>query len=117
MLTAPATNGCPCLLFCVQLHKLEAALNWHLQYGALQDASVLQLLMVQAAADGNAVIMSLLLPMFEKQGWLVSVCVFVSLFVHSHAIFLQLAPTFAGTRSLCSVPSAGLLVAHTGRCS
>lgn len=75
VLTAPATNGCPCLLFCVQLHKLEAALNWHLQYGALQDASVLQLLMVQAAADGNAVIMSLLLPMFEKQGWLVSLCV------------------------------------------
>lgn len=70
-----AANGCPCLLFCRQLHKLEAALHWHLQYGALQDASVLQLLMVQAAADGNAVIMSLLLPLFEKQGWLVSLFV------------------------------------------
>lgn len=54
------------------MHKLEATLNWHLQNGALQDASVLQLLVMQAAADGNAAIMSLLLPMFEKMGWLVS---------------------------------------------
>lgn len=56
----------------LQLQKLEGALNWHLQHGALQDASVLQLLMVQAAADGNAAIMGLLLPMFEKRNWLVS---------------------------------------------
>ncbi len=56
----------------VQNHKLEATLNWHLHNGALQDASVLQLLVMQAAADGNAAIMSLLLPMFEKMGWLVS---------------------------------------------
>jgi hypothetical protein len=62
---------CACLLL-LQLHKLETALNWHLQYGALQDASVLQLLVVQAAADGNAAIMGLLLPLFDKQGWLVS---------------------------------------------
>jgi hypothetical protein len=77
------------------LHKLEAALNWHLQYGALQDASVLQLLMVQAAADGNALIMSLLLPLFEKQGWL------VSLFVRTATRLV------ARTPALCSVPPAG----------
>lgn len=56
----------------MQLHKLETALNWHLQHGTLQDASVLQLLVVQAAADGNAAMLSLLLPLFEKMGWLVS---------------------------------------------
>jgi hypothetical protein len=56
----------------LQLHKLEAALNWHLQHGALQDASVLQLLVVQAATDGNATMLGLLLPLFEKRGWLVS---------------------------------------------
>lgn len=56
----------------LQIHKLEATLNWHLQNGALQDASVLQLLVMQAAADGNAAIMGMLLPMFEKMGWLVS---------------------------------------------
>lgn len=56
----------------MQIHKLEATLNWHLQHGALQDASVLQLLVMQAAADGNAAIMAMLLPMFEKMGWLVS---------------------------------------------
>jgi len=33
---------------------------------------VLQLLVVQAAADGNAAMLSLLLPLFEKMGWLVS---------------------------------------------
>lgn len=83
-----------CLLL-VQLHKLEAALNWHLQYGALQDASVLQLLVVQAAADGNAAIMSLLLPLFDKRGWLVSkqldhlvLCTLFSDMLHSVALLL-----------------------------
>jgi hypothetical protein len=54
------------------VHKLEAALNWHLQQGALQDGSVLQLLVMLAAADGNVAVLSLLLPLFEKMGWLVS---------------------------------------------
>jgi hypothetical protein len=54
------------------VHKLEAALTWHLQQGALQDASVLQLLVMLAAKDGNVAVLSLLLPLFEKMGWLVS---------------------------------------------
>lgn len=58
--------------YCPQVHKLEAALNWHLQQGALQDGSVLQLLVMLAAADGNVAVLSLLLPLFEKMGWLVS---------------------------------------------
>jgi hypothetical protein len=57
---------------CLQVHKLEAALSWHLQQGALQDASVLQLLVMLAAKDGNVAVLSLLLPLFEKMGWLVS---------------------------------------------
>jgi hypothetical protein len=56
----------------VQMRKLEAVLSWHLQQGALQDASVLQLLLMQAAADGNAATLGLLLPLFEQHGWLVS---------------------------------------------
>lgn len=57
---------------CPQVHKLEAALSWHLQQGALQDGCVLQLLVMLAAADGNVVVLSLLLPLFEKMGLLVS---------------------------------------------
>lgn len=64
--------NCCSWLHCHQVHKLETVLNWHLQHGALQDASVLQLLVVQAAADGNTVVLNLLLPLFEKMGWLVS---------------------------------------------
>ena len=54
------------------MKKLEVVLKWHLQQGALQDASVLQVLAVQAAADGNAAVLGLLLPMFGAKGWLVS---------------------------------------------
>lgn len=61
-------------VLCLQLRKLEAVLNWHLEHGALQDASVLQLLTMQAAADGNAATLALLLPMFEKHKWLVRDC-------------------------------------------
>lgn len=63
----------------LQLYKLEAVLKWHLEHGALQDASVLQVLVVQAATDGNAAVLSLLLPLFDKMGWLVSVLLCVSL--------------------------------------
>lgn len=62
----------PLCLPLLQLHKLESTLNWHLQHGALQDASVLQLLVVQAASDGNAAMLSLMLPLFDRMGWLVS---------------------------------------------
>lgn len=56
----------------MQVHKLEVALNWHLTQGALQDASVLQLLANTAAADGNVIVLGLVLPLFERMGWLVS---------------------------------------------
>lgn len=55
-----------------QIHKLETAISWHLAQGALQDASVLQLLVNTAAADGNVAVLSMLLPLFERMGWLVS---------------------------------------------
>lgn len=51
------------------------AVNWHLTHGALQDASVLQMLVTTAATDGNVVVLSMLLPLFDRMGWLVSIVV------------------------------------------
>jgi hypothetical protein len=62
----------PCGVGMLQLHKLESVLIWHLQHGVLQDADVLQQLVMLAATDGNVAVLGMLIPIFERTGWLVS---------------------------------------------
>lgn len=55
-----------------QVQRLQTALDWHLAHGMLQGPAILQNLLKLAAEDGNATVMTLLLPLFARQGWLVS---------------------------------------------